>query len=104
MVSERILVTTKLRALKKNYHINLVKVLFSMILILTRNLLYIHSTPVESEALLTPDVPSTDQSLGLHKSSRQSLQYKSNQAGRKYICNKDPYVMGKLDHLQNISL
>ena len=76
-----------------------------MILILTRNLLYIHSTPVESEALLTPDVPSTDQSLGLHKSSRQSLQYKSNQAGRKcIICNKDPYVMGKLDHLQNISL
>ena len=48
---------------------------------------------------------STDQSLGLRKSSRQSVQYKSNQAERKCMtCNKDQYAKGKLDHLQNISL
>ena len=53
----------------------------------------IPSTPVESEALLTPNFSSTDQSLGLRKSSRQSLQYKSNQAERKcIICNKDRYT------------
>ena len=44
-------------------------------------------------------------SMGLQKSSRQSLQYKSNQAERKcIICKKDHYRKGRLDHLQNISL
>ena len=63
----------------------------------------IPSTPKESEALLKTDVSSTDQSLGLRKSSRQSQQ--SNQTERKYIiCNKDRYTNGRLDHLQNISL
>ena len=40
---------------------------------------------------------STNQSLGLRKSSRQSLQYKSNQFERKCI-------IWTKDHLQNISL
>ena len=44
-------------------------------------------------------------SMGLQKSSRQSLQYKCNQAERKYIiCKKDHYTKGRLDLLQNISL
>ena len=65
----------------------------------------IPSTPVESEALLTPNFSSTDQSLGLRKSSRQSLQYKSNQAERKcIICNKDRYTKDQWDHLQSILL
>ena len=52
-----------------------------------------------------PDVSSTDQSLGLHKSSRQRFQYRSNIAERKcIICNKDRYTKGQLHHLQNILL
>ena len=44
-----------------------------------------------------PDVASADQSLGLRKSSRQSLPYKSDQAERKcIICNKDWYTQGQL--------
>ena len=44
-------------------------------------------------------------SMVLQKSSRQSLQHKSNQAERKcIICKKDHYRKGRLDHLQNISL
>ena len=65
----------------------------------------IPSTPVESEALLTPDVSSTDQSLGLRKSNSQSLQYISTQDERKsIICNKDRYKKSQLDQLLNISL
>ena len=52
-----------------------------------------------------PDVSSTNQSLGLRKSRRQSLQYKPNQPERKCItCNKIGYTKDQLDHLQNISL
>lgn len=38
------------------------------------------STPRKSETLSTTDVPSTDQSSGLLKNSRQSLQDKSKRA------------------------